>query len=162
MFIYESCDFQEGNLAGVPGRYGHIHTVQQVLGTATEPPEERALHRNWLILKKCNLIRHSTSNTHKEALEDYCQRLLAGDSAVSTFSCAQAASAPQAAATGAQAASATAVSVKTRDPAADYQGLLAARILLETHGSFHSYTLWRNALVSEAHRQALNSEWRLR
>ena len=39
---------------------------------------------------------------------------------------------------------------------------MAARTLLENHGSFHSYTAWRNALVHEADRQALNSEWHIR
>ena len=40
--------------------------------------------------------------------------------------------------------------------------MVAARTLLETASSFRSYTVWRDALESEAHRQALNSEWHCR
>ena len=111
-----------------------------------------------------NLRRHGTALGHAQALQAWGHRLRAqaaqgaGEAVVSTF-----ASSPAASATGAQAAtSADAVSVKTRDPTAAYRAVVAARTLLETHGSFHSYTKWRDAVASEAHRQALNSEWHCR
>ena len=56
MCIYESCDFQEGIVARVPERYGHLYTVQQLLGTAGGP-------RNW----EKKLCRPRNWNFHKVA-----------------------------------------------------------------------------------------------
>ena len=104
-----------------------------------------------------NLRRHSNQDEHKAAVRAWEQSLRdgGGDTTLSTFS-AQAPSKPIA-------ASARAIAVKTRDPAADRaagcRAVIAARTLLETHGSFRSFETWRDAVRSETERQAFESSW---
>jgi len=125
-------------------------------------------------LKKSNITRHGASAEHVEARLAWQQRLRAEGTQGETVSFYNVASTTAASATVASAtvaaatatvASATAASakdeaasVRTLQPTTGYRAVVAARALLETAGSFHSFDVWRDALGGEE-RQALESHW---
>ena len=119
-------------------------------------------------LKKSNIQRHGERcDEHASAVQAWQQRLRAEATQVETISICTVTSATSTSATVASAtvASATAASAKdkaasirTRQPTTGYRAVVAARALLETSGSFHSFDVWLHALGGEE-RQALESPW---
>ena len=96
-------------------------------------------------IKKLDLTRHSRCSEHQAAEEAWQKRLLAD-------ACEPAAAAP---------AQYDAVSIRTLQPTICDRAVVAARALLETAGSFHSYDVLLDALVGED-RQTLESHWHLK
>ena len=132
-----------------------------------------ALGRGTACLRRfANLKRHAEFPEHQDALQAWQQRLRADAAApgetVSVFSSAAqatAASATTVASTAEAAADTVALAKsesaasKNLQPGIDSQAVVAARALLETHGSFRSLDVWINALGDED-RSSLESHWR--
>ena len=109
------------------------------------------------LLKKANITRHSQSAVHKSAQLAWEQRLRAEATQVEIVSVDTTGSAV-ASATSTSARAASAVSTRTRKPTEGYRAIVAARVLLETAGSFNSVDKWFNSVLGED-RQALESTW---
>lgn len=121
--------------------------------------------------RKSNLVRHATTREHKDALHAWEKRLRAQEAAgeaISFFdvasgratSSAMVASAPLVSAP-AESAKDKAASSKTQRPLEAERAVVAARALLESSGSFHSFEVWRDALGG-AERLSLESSWHCR
>ena len=127
-----------------------------------------------IFMKKSNITRHAASRAHKSARQAWLERLrLEGPQclgasfsifnvASATIASATVASATAASATAASATAASekdeAISALTPQSSTGYRAVIAARALLETSGSFHSYDVLRDALGGED-RKALESHW---
>ena len=110
-------------------------------------------------MRKENFKRHALNPSHVAAQALWEQRLRAEATHGDTVSIFRVGSTTAASATAASAMAASAVSTRTRQPADGQRAVIAVRTLLETSSSYSSFDKWRDALVTDNQRQALESKW---
>ena len=104
--------------------------------------------------KASNIRRHATQMAHQNAVKLWAQSMLLKAKHPQPIECYG----PEGERTR-LGGSADDTTITIKDPTQGSRAVVATRALLEMHGPFHEFKVWRNALVGANDKAALESEW---